>query len=85
MYQISIRREALKELAVLPKRSVLNISVVIDQLAHDPRPTGCKKLKGSSENLWRIRVGDYRIIYNINDAIQIVEVRKIGHRKEIYD
>ena len=49
-----------------------------------PRPAGSKKLQGASENLWRIRTGDYRIIYAIEDTIKIIEIRKIGHRKDIY-
>lgn len=46
---------------------------------------GEKKLEGKKEEIWRIRVGDYRIIYLIEDTIKIVEIRKIGHRKDIYE
>lgn len=53
-------------------------------LANNPRPIGSKKLKGASENLWRIRIGDYRVVYLIEDSIKIIEIRKIGHRKDIY-
>ena len=81
MYQIIIKREALKELEVLPKSSV----AAIDKLAMQPRPPGCKKLKGSADSLWRVRVRDYRVIYKVDDPILIVEVRKIGHRREIYE
>lgn len=56
----------------------------IDRLATDPRPTGCLKLKGRSEELWRIRSGDYRILYAIDDVIRIVDVRQVGHRREVY-
>lgn len=84
-YTISIRKEALKELAVLPKKSVAQIKTAIDTLADNPRPAGCKKLKGQQESLWRIRVGDYRVIYAIEDAIKVVNIRKVGHRKDIYE
>jgi mRNA interferase RelE/StbE len=53
-------------------------------LANNPRPIGVKKLKDSSEDLYRIRVGDYRVIYTINDGIRIVNILRIGHRKDIY-
>ncbi len=57
-------------------RAILN-------LKNNPRPIGSKKLKGNSEN-WRIRVGNYRIVYSIDDKISIVDIRKVGHRKDIY-
>jgi len=84
MYSISIKPSALKELSKLPKATVRRAEKAIDALAEDPRPDGVKKLKGSDEDLYRIRVGDYRIIYSIEDEIKIVDIRKIGHRKEIY-
>ena len=84
MYQINIRRAALKELQALPGNAVSRISAAIDALATEPRPNGCKKLQGS-ESLWRIRVGNYRIIYAIQDVILLVDVQAIGHRKDIYD
>jgi mRNA interferase RelE/StbE len=85
MYKLTIKKEALKELEHLPKRIVITVYNAIDQLAINPRPIGCKKLKSTKENLWRIRVGDYRVIYLVDDVIRIVNVRKIGHRKDIYD
>jgi mRNA interferase RelE/StbE len=85
MYNVTITRHALKELLGLPARVSDQISKAIDNLEENPRPIGCKKLKGESEYLWRIRVGKYRVIYAIEDTIQIVEVRKIGHRKDIYE
>ena len=59
-------------------------SLAIDSLADDPRPHGCKKLKGEKEYLWRIRVGEYRVIYMIDDEIKVIDVRKVGDRKNIY-
>lgn len=84
MYQIIIKKSAEKELGRLPAKDVRKISTAIDGLATTPRPPGSKKLEGQRETLWRIRVGDYRIIYQIEDSIKIVEVRRIGHRKDIY-
>jgi len=84
-YQVAIRKQALKEMDRLPTKTSRQISKAIDQLAENPRPHGCKKLKGEHEYMWRIRVGDYRVLYIIEDQIKIVEVRKIGHRKDIYE
>ena len=84
-FQIVIARKAWKELSSLPKNSVRKISASIEKLSYNPRPVGCKKLKGEEEILWRIRSGDYRIIYSVDDTVRIVEVRRIGHRKNIYD
>ena len=78
-------RDAEKELNRLSSTIVKRIFPAIKSLAENPRPRGCKKLKGLDEDLWRIRVGDYRVVYVIEDSIKIVEVKKIGHRKEIYD
>ncbi len=83
-YRISIRSSALKELSRLPKATAKKAGKAIDSLAENPRPEGVKKRKGSDEKLYRIRVGDYRIIYSIEDEIKIVDIRKVGHRKEIY-
>ena len=85
MYQVIIKREALKELKILPRTIVIAISKSIEELSVDPRPAGCKKLKGNNGNLWRMRVGNYRIIYIVDDIVRIVNVRKIGHRKDVYD
>jgi len=84
-YRITIRKQALKELEHLPKKDNQQISKVIDGLKDNPRPQGCKKLKGETEYMWRIRVGNYRVLYTIEDEIKIVEVRKIGHRKDVYE
>lgn len=84
MYKIIISQSALKELLSLQKATVIRIQKAIEQLANNPRPTDIKKLKGSTENLYRIRSGDYRIVYAIDDSIKIIDIRKIGHRKDIY-
>ena len=68
----------------LPTKINQKISSAIDQLSK-PRPIGCKKLKGERDYIWRIRIGDYRVLYAIDDKVQIIDVRKIGHRKNIYE
>ena len=83
-YQISIKSSAYKELAKLPKPEAKKVSAAIDRLAKEPRPDGVKKLKGVEEYLYRIRVGDYRIIYSVEDKIRVIDILKIGHRKDIY-
>ena len=85
MYKITIKKTAVKELDALPKKTVVVITKAILQLAITPRPLGCKKLKGSYLEIWRIRIGNYRIIYSIDDEIKIIDVQKVGHRKDIYE
>lgn len=85
IYQVSIRKKALKDLEEIPTKISKQIGKAIDSLSINPRPQGCKKLKGEAEYIWRIRVGDYRILYTIEDIIKIVEVRRIGHRRNIYN
>jgi mRNA interferase RelE/StbE len=84
MYKITFKNSAYKELEQLPKSIIRKIAVAIDELANNPRPVGVKKLKDSSNDLSRIRVGDYRVIYTINDGIRILNILRIGHRKDIY-
>ncbi len=84
IYKIIITKHALKEIINLPAKTSKQVSLVIDDLANNPRPHGSKKLKGEKEYLWRVRVGDYRIIYQIAETIKVVEIRKVGHRKDIY-
>jgi len=84
LYRVVLSKSAEKELSKLPPRAVEKIVPALQSLANNPRPTGCKKLKGF-DDLWRIRVGDYRAVYAIGDEILLVEVRAVGHRKEIYE
>lgn len=82
-YQIQIRKSAQKQLDKLSDDIAENLLDAIEELAVNPRPSGCKKLKGRSG--YRIRKDDYRIIYDIYDDVLIVDVIAAGHRKEIYD
>lgn len=66
----------------MPAEYVERIDNAIEALGSEPRPYNCKKLK--DHDAWRIRVGEYRVIYEINDAAQMVVVVQIGHRREVY-
>jgi len=85
MYQILISNSAEKDMDKLPTGALGKVALAIDHLAVEPRPTGCKKLKGYSENLWRIRVGNYRVIYSIEDKIEVIDIRRVRHRKDVYE
>jgi len=77
-YEISILRRACKELTKLPEKEYKKVKAAINNLAVNPRPSGCKKLKGRLA--WRIRVGDYRVIYEISDQKLTILVVDLGHR-----
>ncbi|MBN3888659.1 MAG: type II toxin-antitoxin system RelE/ParE family toxin [Nostoc sp. JL31] len=82
-YKVEILRGALKQLKKIPSELQERIQIKIDDLATEPRPNGVKKLKGK-ENAYRIRIGDYRVIYDIFDDLLVVNVVEVGHRKNIY-
>jgi mRNA interferase RelE/StbE len=82
-YTVLILPSAQKQLSKLPNAIASRIEDKMMELGDDPRPPGCKKLKG--REAWRIRIGDYRVIYEINDGRLIVTVITIGHRREIYE
>jgi mRNA interferase RelE/StbE len=81
-YKIYFRKSAAKELRKLPKPAIQKIIKRIESLAIDPRPIGCEKLTG--QEFYRIRQGNYRIIYSIQDDELTICLVKIGHRKDIY-
>lgn len=81
-YELLILRRAQKELANLPKIDYGRVRDAMGALATNPRPTGCKKLVGREG--WRIRSGNYRVIYEIDDAQQKVTVLHVGHRRDVY-
>jgi mRNA interferase RelE/StbE len=82
-YKISISRTAQKQLDKIPDRIADPILKAILSLAQDPRPVGCKKLKG--RDAYRIRKGDYRVIYEISDSVLTILIVAVGHRREIYE
>ena len=83
MYEILIERTAEKDLKRLPPKDFHLIVPNIKALGSEPRPKGCRKIFGSKSD-WRIRVGDYRIIYEIHDKAKEIRVMKIRHRREVY-
>ncbi|MBZ0256654.1 type II toxin-antitoxin system RelE/ParE family toxin, partial [bacterium] len=81
-YQISIKPSAEKELDQLPPEIFNRAVAAILQLENVPRPSGCVKLRGME--LYRIRFGQYRILYSIDDENKIVEIVSVGHRRDVY-
>jgi mRNA interferase RelE/StbE len=81
-YRVEVSRRAAKAVTSLDKPLRRRVLAAIDALSGDPRPAGGKKL--ADQQAWRIRVGDYRIIYEIHDQILLVLVVDVGHRREIY-
>ena len=82
-YKIEIKKSAVKELKSIPKSDLYSIIGKIQNLSENPRPCGVQKL--AHYELYRIRQGDYRIIYTIDDNLVLVQVVKIGHRKDVYN
>jgi mRNA interferase RelE/StbE len=82
-YLVTFAASARKELTGLPTDVIARLLPRIRELASNPRPTGCKKLHGY-RNRWRIRAGDYRVVYTIDDAGKSVDITRIAHRKEVY-
>ena len=83
MYEILIERTAERDLKSLPTSIFNRIVYRIKGLAETPRPPGCHKLAGS-KNDWRIRIGDYRVVYAIDDTRQRVRIFRVRHRREVY-
>jgi len=81
-YKIKIKPSAVKELNKISKKDLEKVSKKISALSSDPRPPGCEKLSGDEK--YRIRQGNYRIVYSIEDDILIIVIVKVGHRRDIY-
>ncbi len=81
-YGVLILPRAQKELADLPPDAYPAVRDAVRSLAQDPRPSGCRKLTGREG--WRIRVGDYRVVYEVDDKMQTVTVLHVGHRRDVY-
>lgn len=82
-HAVTFARSARKELESLPPGVVERIWPRIETLADVPRPVGCRKLSGR-RNLWRLRVGDYRVVYSVDDRHQNVDIVAVRHRKDAY-
>jgi len=83
MYKVRIERKVQKKLAKIPEPYYSNLRTSILDLGNDPRPQGYKKLK--NRNGYRVRVSDYRIIYDIFDSVYIIDIIDLGHRGDIYE
>ena len=83
MYRVLLERGAERDLARLSSEIHVRVITAIQALENNPRPPGCRKLVGSKDD-WRIRVGDYRVIYEIADEIRVVRVNRVRHRREVY-
>ena len=82
-YKIKISKRVRKDFRNIPKKDAERILMMIHNLAHNPHPTQSKKLKG--DELYRIRIGVYRVIYEIIDSLLVISIVKVGHRKNICD
>ena len=83
MYELLIERSAEKDLQKLSAEYSTKITSKIKELASTPRPPGCRKII-NSENYWRLRIGNYRIIYEILDVQKTIRIYRIKHRKDAY-
>lgn len=81
-YALAFKPSAEKELRKLPRDMIPRVVAAVRALGDEPRPHGCVKLSGSQS--WRVRIGDYRVIYDINDKSRAIDVLHIGHRREVY-
>jgi len=82
-YSLDIKQSAQKELDALDDALFARIDRKILALADDPRPAGCKKLKGYKDQ-WRVRAGDWRVLYIVDDAERLITVTRVAHRREVY-
>jgi mRNA interferase RelE/StbE len=82
-YKIEWKRSALKELEKLPRPIISKVVSAVDNLSSNPFPQGVRKLMGS-ESSYRIRLGDYRVLYSVIEKRLIIEIIRVGHRKDVY-
>jgi mRNA interferase RelE/StbE len=83
-YSVEIKPTARKELEALPDPLLARVVRKLELLADVPRPAGCKKLKGYKDQ-WRIRIGDWRVVYLIDETVKLVSIVRIAHRREAYE
>ncbi len=82
-YRVRLKRSAEKDLRRIDKSRIPSIITAIEDLENNPRPAGCRKLVGSDSS-YRIRIGDYRVVYLVEDIVYVVEVERVRHRKDVY-
>ena len=83
LYTVSFRRSAEKDLRKLDAAIQRRVLRLVEGLSGEPRPRGCRKLQGG-EHAFRIRLGNYRVIYTVGDGVRIVTVEHIRHRRDVY-
>ncbi|MDQ3032383.1 MAG: type II toxin-antitoxin system RelE/ParE family toxin [Myxococcota bacterium] len=83
-YEVRWARKAQRELAALERDARDRILAGTRELAMNPRPLGCKNLRGAWRGHYRVRFGDYRVLYTVDDAVRIVDVVHVGDRKDVY-
>jgi mRNA interferase RelE/StbE len=83
-YAVQVKPGARKELEALPDDLLARVVRKLEALGHTPRPAGCKKLKGHKDQ-WRVRVGEWRVVYIVDDAAKLISVTRIAHRREVYE
>ena len=82
-YNVEIARRAIKSIAKLPRKEQQRVRAAIDLLADEPRPPNCVALAGE-DSVYRVRVGSYRIVYEIVDSLLVIHVVRVGHRRDVY-
>ncbi|MBX3026968.1 type II toxin-antitoxin system RelE/ParE family toxin [bacterium] len=84
-YRVEIRAIARKAIEALPRPAQRRVVAAIETLAETPRPAGCKKLRTpAGVDLYRLRVGEYRVVYSVEDQMLVVLVVRVAHRREVY-
>ncbi|MGH9610890.1 MAG: type II toxin-antitoxin system RelE family toxin [Bryobacteraceae bacterium] len=83
-YAVEVKPSARKELEALPDSVLSRLIRKMESLGQNPRPAGCRKLKGYKDH-WRIRIGDWRMLYIVDDTAKRVRITRIAHRREVYD
>lgn len=82
-YRVEVARRAVKAVAALPRPEQRRVQAAIDLLAETPRPPGCVAMAGELST-YRVRVGSYRIVYEVHDQVLLIQVVRVGHRREVY-
>jgi mRNA interferase RelE/StbE len=82
-YSVLVKPSARKEMEALPDNVLARVLQKAEMLGAAPRPAGCRKLKGYKDQ-WRVRVGDWRVVYIIDDAARLVSITRIAHRRDVY-
>lgn len=83
-YRVQLARRTIKTIEALPRREQQRVRAAIDLLSGNPRPPGCVAMEGEA-NTYRVRVGNYRIVYEVHDAVLLVQVVRVGPRRNVYE